>query len=492
MILLPVLIPLAAAALMVALGRSPRPHRWVGRVASLLHLAASSFLFAEVWNKGPQALAVGGWKAPVGIVFVADTLACLMLLAASVLGAIGIWAAGKSVERPIQKLYFHPVLMTLMAGVSGSFLTGDIFNLYVWFEVMLMSSFVLMAMGKDKKQTPAALRYMALNLIGSILFLSGCGLIYGLTGTLNMAHLGLRLDQAPPQLTSAVSLLFLFAFLIKAAAFPLFGWLPSSYPAASPAVAAVMAGLLTKVGVYALYRVFSVVFSLQGGFSGPLLLAISAVTMIVGVIGAYGQGEYRRVLTFHIISQIGYMLAGLAIGGPAAIAGGLFMVLHNMAAKTGLFYLAASSEEAHGTPELKEMGGMRQARPAEAMLFLACGLGLAGAPPLSGFFAKLSLLQGAALKGRWEMVAIMLAVGVVTLMSMIKIWSEAYAKPLPEGSRLEGGPKAKWILPAAILAAVVVFLGIGAGPVQEVLMRAGTELSDPELYRRLVLGDSPP
>jgi multicomponent Na+:H+ antiporter subunit D len=502
-LLLPVLIPLTAAGLMILLGRWPHLHRGLSVAGAAGQLAACLWLAAAVFTEGPQTVQVGGWTAPYGITFVADTLSAMMALATGLLGFLGVWAAVKTVDQEVQKLYFHPVLMALLAGVAGSFLTGDLFNLFVWFEVTLMSSFVLMSLGKGPKQIPAALRYMALNLIGSVFFLSACGLIYGAAGTLNMAHLALRIGEIHPGLREALAVLLLCAFLIKSAAFPLFGWLPSSYPSIPASVAAVMAGLLTKVGVYAIFRLFTLIFSSQTGIVDWVLGFAALASMAVGVIGAYGQDDYRRILTFHIISQIGYMLAGIALGGPAALAGGVFMLVHNMAAKTGLFYLAGAAEEALGPRALSEMGGLREAQPHLARAFLICGFGLAGIPPLSGFFAKLSILGAAVNLQDWLFVVTMLAVSLVTLLSMVKIWMEAYVKPLPE-ARHHGEPPSEeretqplstgrlWAGPAWTLAGVVMLMGIFAGPLQDTCMKVGRELSDPSGYITAVLGGDPP
>lgn len=479
---------------MLAMGSRVHLHRWIAPVGAGLALAASAGVFAQVWADGPQALAVGGWRAPIGIVLAADTLGALMVLAGSLVGLAGTIAASATVDEARARHFFFPVLMVLLAGVNGSFLTGDLFNLYVWFEVMLMASFVLISLGDDKKQLPAALRYMSLNLIGSVLFLSGCGLVYGLAGSLNMADLAGRLALQDPVLVGAVSMLFLAAFCIKAAAFPLFAWLPSSYPVPPAAVSAVMAGLLTKVGVYALFRMFTLVFPDPTGLTQTIILTIAIATMVLGVVGAYGQSEYRRVLSFHIISQIGYMILGLSLGTAFGIAAGLFMVIHNMAAKTALFWLAGAAEESFRTPVLKKMGGLRDSAPLTTWLFLAAALGLAGLPPLSGFWAKLAVVRGALEGGQGWAAAAALAVGMVTLLSMIKIGMEAYWKPRPEGAPEPKDEKGQggFLVPAAILAGAVVLMGLFAGPVFDVCLRAGEELRDPFAYKAAVLGGPEP
>ncbi|MCG9894842.1 MAG: hypothetical protein MH204_05150, partial [Fimbriimonadaceae bacterium] len=393
-----------------------------------------------------------------------------------------------TMDRERVQHYSLVMAVTLLAGVSGSFLTGDLFNLFVWFEVMLMASFVLMAQGGWKRQLPAAVRYLAFNLVGSTLFLTGCGLIYALTGTLNMAHLAERLPLVEPGLAIAVSSLFLVAFGLKAAAFPLFPWLPGSYPVPPVAVSAILAGLLTKVGVYSMFRFFTLVQPLDGTVLQPMLYWSALLTMVIGVLGAYSQSEYRRILSFHIVSQIGYMLLALSWGTGAALAAGIFMAVHNMAAKTGLFFLSGAAEESCGTGVLKKMGGLREAQPAHARLFMICALGLAGIPPLSGFWAKLAVVKSGGEFGDWFGVGVGLAVGVFTLLSMVKIWNEAYWKPAPDRAPTRSGPMGH-LVPAGLMAGLVLLLGVAAGPASSLFTRIGQELTAPDVYIGVVLPD---
>jgi multicomponent Na+:H+ antiporter subunit D len=300
-----------------------------------------------------------------------------------------------------------------------------------------------------------------------------------------MADLAERLHLAPPAVVDALAMLFLVAFGIKAAVFPLFFWLPASYHTPPAAVSAVFAGLLTKVGVYALIRVFTLVFAERPGFAPDLILWVAGLTMVTGVLGAAAQGEFRRILSFHIVSQIGYMIMGLGLGTPLALAGSVFYITHHIVVKTNLFLVSGIVHRLQGTLELPRLGGLYAHRPGLALVFLVSALSLAGLPPLSGFFAKLALVRAGLEDGRFAIVATALAVSLLTLYSMTKIWSEAFwkdgAPPPPVRSPALLGP-------SLALAALTVAIGLGAGPLFEISLRTAGQLVEPSAYIRAVLG----
>jgi multicomponent Na+:H+ antiporter subunit D len=390
------------------------------------------------------------------------------------------------------------LLLILLMGVCGAFLTGDLFNLYVWFEVLLMASFVLLTLGGERGQIEGGFKYVTLNLIASTLFLTALGLVYGMTGTLNMAALAQSLPTAPyPGLILTVSMLFLVGFGIKAAAFPLFFWLPASYHTPPVAVSAVFIGLLTKVGVSALLRLFTLLFMQDTAFTHTLILVVAGCTMVTGVLGAVAQNEFRRILAFHSVSQVGYMLMGLGLFTPLALAGALYFMIHHSVVKTNLFLVSGVVYEMQGSYELKKLGGQYRAFPALAALFLVSALSLAGAPPFSGFFAKLSLVQAGLALGHYAIVGVSLAVGALTLFSMVKIWAEVFWKAPPAAP---GGGEATMyaiprrrlavlLTPVAVLALTTVLLGVLAEPVLTLVTRAAAQLLDPTEYITRVLGN---
>jgi multicomponent Na+:H+ antiporter subunit D len=381
-------------------------------------------------------------------------------------------------------------------GVSGSFLTGDIFNLYVWFEVMLMASFVLVALGNERAQLEGALKYVTINLVSSAIFLTAVGILYSISGTLNMAHLAVQLSQAQqPELVTVVAMLFLIAFGIKAALFPLFFWLPASYPVAPAPVTALFAGLLTKVGVYALIRVFTLLFVQDIGYTHALLLLLAAFTMVTGVLGAAAQNEFRRILSTHIISQIGYMVMGLALFTPLALAGAIFFLIHNIIVKANLFLISGVVYQLQDSYHLKKLGGLYRSHFGLSVLFLVSAMSLAGLPPLSGFWAKFLLIRASLEVNQPAIALVALGVSLLTLFSMVKIWAEVFWKnrleTMPETKPLSAESRLTLLLPVAGLAVLIVVIGLMAEPVFILASQAANQLLSPAEYVTAVLGGIP-
>jgi multicomponent Na+:H+ antiporter subunit D len=441
---------------------------------------------------------MGNWRAPFGITLVADLLSAIMVVLAGVSGfAVAIYSIG-NLDEPRERFGYWPLFHTLLIGVCGAFLTGDVFNLYVWFEVMLMASFVLLALGDEPDQLRGAIKYVTMNLVASAIFLAAVGILYGVVGTLNMADLAVKLSNVSnPGTVTTLATLFLIAFGIKSAVFPLFFWLPASYHTPPVAVSAIFAGLLTKVGVYAMIRVFTLIFVHDKAYTHSLIIIIAGFTMVTGVLGAAAQYEIRRILSFHIISQIGYMVMGLGIAGLTtspevrilALAGSVFYITHHIIVKTNLFLISGIIQRLGGTLELKELGGLYRTQPALAMLFLVPAMSLAGMPPLSGFFAKLSLLQAGLRAEQYTIVAVSLAVGLLTLFSMTKIWAEAFWKVPPHGideaaslPRLSRRERVWLVAPCVLLAVITIAIGFGAEPVFRLARRAGEQLENRQLY----------
>ena len=498
LLILPVVIPLAAAT--VSMLASRRIQRLLAVPAATLLFLSGLLLLGSVWRDGIQAVQMGGWPAPFGITVVADLFSAIMVVLAGLIGlAVAVYSLA-TMDAGRETFGYYPLLQVLLMGVCGAFLTGDLFNLYVWFEIMLMSSFVLMALGGERAQMEGAIKYVTINLVASALFLAAVGMLYGVEGTLNMADLAEKLRAAPRlDLLTTIAMLFLVAFGIKAAVFPLFFWLPASYHTPPVAISAVFAGLLTKVGVYALIRVFTLLFVQDPGYTHSIILVLSALTMVTGVLGAVAQNEFRRVLSFHIISQIGYMTLGLGLFTTAGIAGSIFYIVHHIVVKTNLFLVSGIVHRLRGTYELKRLGGLYSANPGLSILFLIPALSLAGVPPLSGFFAKLLLVQAGLETQRYLMVATALAVGLLTLFSMTKIWAEAFWKASPDAADAGGIPTPNTssetpassrllLVPTVSLAVVTVLIGLAVGPVFLLANRAAEQLMNPAEYIRVVMG----
>jgi len=487
---LPILIPFTFIILLI-LFRTERSSRYLGPIGSFILLLVSVYLFYQVTKAGVLTLQMGGWKAPFGITIVVDYLSALMLIiSAIIIFSIALYALHfLPKETSLNKFFIF--FFGLAMGLNGAFVTGDVFNLFVWFEVMLMSSFVLISMGRKKEQLEGGIKYLAINLIGSLLFLAGIGLLYGKTGTLNMANLAEILkndDQAILLNTAAV--LFFIAFGIKAAVFPLYFWLPASYHTPNITISSLFAGLLTKVGVYTLIRFFTLFFVHDPQFWHQLILAIAGLTMVTGGMAAAAHYETRRILSYHIISQIGYMLMGLGIFTPLAIAGGIYFIIHNMIAKTNTFLVAGMINKLRNTYELKDIGGLFKQSPLLAFLFVIPAFALAGVPPISGFFAKFILVKAGIENGNYVITAVAIITAMFTLYSMIKIWNEAFLKKQPEND-LQYNEKIKLrfseVLPSVILGLISILMGIFAYSVFNFTMEAANQLIDPDLYINSVL-----
>jgi multicomponent Na+:H+ antiporter subunit D len=491
---LPILIPLTMAAVSLFLWRYRVLQQVLGVLGTAAHLGVGLALLQAVQREGFVVLQLGNWPAPFGITLVADLFSAMMVVMVGVMGlAVAVYSiAGVDPEREF--FGYYAFLHLLLAGVSGCFLTGDLFNLYVWFEVMLMASFVLLALGGERGQLEGAVKYVTINLVASAFFLSALGILYGLVGTLNMADLSVQLAALNrPGLTSTLAMLFLAAFGIKAALFPFFFWLPASYHTPPPAVSALFAGLLTKVGVYSLIRVFTLFFVHDIGYTHGLILIISGLTMITGVLGAVAQGEMRRLLSFHIVSQVGYMTMGLALFTPLALAGSIVHIIHNILAKSGLFLVSGVVLRLRGTTDLARLGGLYRGAPGLAILFLLSALALAGLPPLSGFWSKLLLVQAGLETGSYLIVAVALLVSLLTLFSMTKIWLKAFWGEPPAGAdageiSISRADRLSLYLPTAALALLTVAVGLLAGPVVELSLEAAAQLLEPARYVQAVLG----
>jgi multicomponent Na+:H+ antiporter subunit D len=489
---LPIVLPLLGAAISIGAGRSRNAQRVIG-VCTLAGVTASSVvLLVRVDRDGTAAIQAGGWEAPVGITLVADRFAAMMLVVALVmLLAVLVYAIGQPGAES-RHVGFHPVYLVLAAGVSAAFLTGDLFNLFVAFEVTLMASYVLITLGGRRDQVRSGMTYVVISLLASTLFLVALALVYGATGTVNLADLSDKIADLPTGVRSALALLLIVVFGIKAAIFPLFFWLPDSYPTAPTPVTAVFAGLLTKVGVYAMIRTQTLLFP-DDTRPATLLLVVAGLTMAVGVVGAIAQDDVKRILSFHIVSQIGYMVMGLGLFTAAGLAGAVIYIVHHIVVKTTLFLVAGLIEQRAGTGDIARIGGMARIDVVLSVLFLLPALSLAGIPPFSGFVAKLALVQAGLAADEYVIVGVSLAVSLLTLFSMTKIWANVFwgAPLVPEGvHRVLPGLAGRVAMVGSTATLVVMSIGVAvaSGPLYELSERAADDLVDPTSYIRAVLG----
>ena len=472
------LYSLLSGVLMVALSRF-RAARYISLALSAGHLALVSFIGYQIFNEGPQALQVGGWRAPFGISFYVDGLSAIMLWVSSFL-AFGVHIYSMASNNSEEDAGgFHVFYHFLMAGVCGAFTTNDLFNLFVWFEVLLISSFALLSNSTHRKSISGSMVYVVLNLLGSALFVLGLGLLYNSTGTLNVPDLMLLRSQGQvPATLQIVGAMFLFAFAMKAGVLPLAQWLPASYPSAGISALALFAGLLTKVGIYTLMRFVALGFGETNSLFMPILTVASLATMFVGVLGAASSSSWRHILSYHIVSQVGYMTLAVSMGTLGAMTATIFYLAHHMVVKTSLFLVAGLVEKRYGIDQLKAL----HRKEALLMLFFAVpAMSLAGLPPLSGFWAKLLVLREALALEWWTSALFVLVVGLLTLFSMSKIWSEVFQKSAEAPSALPSGPDSRvWLmrLPLALFCIWILLMGLYPAPFVELASTAAKQLMD--------------
>lgn len=514
---LPVVLPLIGAALSLLLGRRPHLQRIVTTTVVAAVVAVSATLLYLVDTHGIFVLQVGGWDAPIGISIVVDRLSALMLLVSSVvLLAVIVYAIGQGIrdgngEQPVS--IFLPTYLILTAGVCQAFLAGDLFNLYVGFEVLLVSSFVLLTLGASADRVRAGASYVLVSVLSSMIFLIGIAATYAATGTLNMAQISERVGDLPSGVATAIFGVLLVAFGIKAAVFPLSTWLPDSYPTAPAPVTAVFAGLLTKVGVYAIIRAHSLLFA-EVHLDG-LLMVCGLLTMLVGILGAIAQNDIKRLLSFTLISHIGYMIFGIALSSVAGMAGAVYYVAHHIIVQTTLFLVVGLIERQAGSASLRRLGSLARMSPLLAIIFLIPALNLGGIPPFSGFIGKVALLEAGAQNGSplaWALVAASVVTSLLTLYVVARVWTKAFWRAradAPDGDLAADSPSAliddsndiqfadrddvgrmpaTMVLPTVGLVVVGLLLTVFAGPMIDISERAARDLNNRSIYIDAVLG----
>jgi multicomponent Na+:H+ antiporter subunit D len=485
----PVVLPLVTAITLMCMEGRPRLKRRVALSSGLVGVAAVGLL-VERAACGSQILVLrlGNWGPELGIIWIVDSLASIMLALSQLISlATVVYAPGGLRSREVP--HFYALHQFLLAGVNGCFVTGDYFNLFVFFEVMLLASFCLICLGGRPRQVERVFPYVLLSLVASAMLLAAIGVIYGIAGTVNMALLSERVTAGdmPAAFWAAIGLMFT-AFSIKTGLAPLFFWLPDSYPEAPLPIAAMFAGLLTKVGVYTLFRSLPLLGVGESEVIRGTLLVIASATMLLGVLGALGRQTIRGILSFHIISQVGYMIFGLALYSQLAVAAGIFYIVHHVVVKTALFFAGGIAERVAGSGRLGAVKGLLATHPLVAVGFFVPALALAGLPPFSGFWGKFFLIHAGFGLGAWWSTGIALVVGFLTLASMLKIWVTTFWGE-PEGQAHAHRGHDPGMLGATLgLAAVSVAIGLAAGPLFAVSARAAAELLAVRPYVDAVLG----
>lgn len=492
----PVALPMVGAAILLMMRNRTEwqaPFSFAILIATLL---ANFSLIQTVYAKGPLTMTMGNWLPPFGISFTADSLSALFALVATLVMLVVLFFVQSEVEARETKYGYHPLMLILLTGVSGAFLTGDIFNLYVWFEVMLIATFGLMVIGGRKIQLDAAIKYGFINFLATTFFLIGIAYLYGLVGTLNMADIMVKAPYVENGAIASVAALFFLAFAIKAAAFPVNNWLPASYHAPDPAVSALFAGLLTKVGVYAMLRVHLMLIPQSHGQLQILFMVVAVLTLVLAPLGALAQTNVRRALGFFVMGGIGAMIAGLAFGTTLGVAGASLYAVHSMLTMTALYLTVGLIERMGGTSDIRQLGGLYRASSPLSILFLVLVFAAAGLPPFLGFWPKLTLLQAgigltlqenALAPYQWWVVGALLLNSILTSIAGSRLWAHIFWRNGREGRQSETPNERirpldkrgiRWgLLPTAALVTIIVLIGLWPSLYIEAGVRSASDVT---------------
>src|SRR5690554_1915457 len=486
----PVVAPLLAAALLVLLPYRPAASRTVALGVSAGVLALGGWLVAETHDGTVLSHDIGAWPPGVAIMFAADQFSALMVSVTALL-VTGCLSFAFTIREDAHRLYV-PLALVLSAGVYGAYLTADLFNLFVFIEVMLAPSYALVILGGGRERVAAGRVYLTVSLLASTAFLVGVGLVYGLTGTVNLGALAGAAARSPAVAVAAG--VVLVAMGVKAGVVPLHTWLPRVYPHATPAVTALFSGLLTKVGVYVILRVYAVVYLGDAAYRW-LLVVLATATMLVGAVGSLGERTFRAILVFGMVSHIGYMIVGPALFTDLALAAAVFYFVHHVLVKAGLLMCAGAVELTYGTGELHRLGGLVSRAPLLALVFMVGGMSLSGLPPLSGFVAKLTVIRAAVVDQQWLLAVVAALAGLFTVAAMVKIWNNVFwghdgvggwddlGAPVVAAARV----RPALLAPAVVLVACSVVFGLGAYPLLTAAQAAAAGLVEPAAYISAVM-----
>lgn len=487
LVILPIVVPLLAGILLIFFNKKITLQKWFSIIASGIAVVIAAILVQTVHINGIQTLEIGNWAPPYGIVLVADMYSSLLVLTTSILGLTALLFAISSTTAEREKFYFYPAIQFLLVGVTGAFLTGDIFNLFVFFEVMLMSSYMLIVLGSSKLQLRESIKYILVNIISSALFVIAVAYLYAVTGTLNMADLSVKIaENGQTGLLTVIAILFLVVFGMKGAIFPLYFWLPGSYQAPPAAVTALFGALLTKVGVYSITRVYTLIFYHDTGFTHEILAWLSALTIIFGVIGAIAYWDIKKIVIYNIITAVGVILFGVASFTPASIEGSIYYLVHDMLIKGALFLLVGAMIAVTGTTNLRQMGGLIKHYPLLGWMFFIAALSLAGIPPFSGFVGKLKVVQGGFEAEQYVISFVVLLSSLLVLYSVMKIFINAFWGE-PKQENIQYGQTKGLLYPIGILLALSIAYGFGIESVSPYITQAAETLLDPSIYIQAVL-----
>lgn len=488
-LLFPILIPFFFAIILMLFPKKYYLQRVLTLVALVATATVSFVLLLIVKKDGIQVVTLGSWPAPFGISMVSDMLSVLLVLSSTVIAIFVVWYSFSSIGKERESFFYYPGILFMLTGVNGAFTTGDIFNMFVFFEVLLMSSYLLIVLGGEKVQLRESIKYILVNVISSALFVITVAYLYSVVGTLNMADISLKIAEiGQPGIITVIAVLFLMVFGLKGAIFPLFFWLPSSYAAPPIPVLALFGALLTKVGVYAIMRTYTLFFTHDQGYTHELLMILSILTIVVGCIGALAYFDVKKIIIYNIIIAVGVILFGTSQMTEAALMGSVFYLIHDIIIKGALFLLIGVIIAITGTSDLRKMGGLIKTYPLLGWTYFIAAFGLAGIPPLSGFVGKLLIVQGGFEAGNLWGSIIILGSSLIVLLSVIRIFIYAFWGETVEIEKLHSKQYRRLFTPALILVGISVLYGVGSEWLVPIMSDAADVMYNPSTYIQAVLG----
>ena len=489
LIILPILIPLLTGVILIFLNKRITGQRVVAAISSLSTMIAAGFIVQKVRTDGIQSLNVSSWEAPFGITLVSDMFSALLVLTTSLIAFFCLLYSFKSIGEEREKYYYYAVFNFLLVGVNGAFTTGDIFNLFVFFEVMLMSSYVLLVLGGTKIQLRESIKYLLVNVISSALFVIAVAYLYSVVGTLNMAHISSRINEISvngmPGILTVIAILFLIVFGLKGAIFPLYFWIAGSYYAPPAPVLALFGALLTKVGVYSITRTYTLFFYHDMDTFG-ILSILAILSIVFGVIGAIAFWDIKNIIIYNIIIAVGVILYGVSVLNISSITGAVYYLIHDIIIKAALFLLIGIVISITGTSNLRNISGLISRYPGLGWTFFIAALALAGIPPLSGFVGKLLIVQGGFEGESFIGSFITLMSSLLVLFSVMKIFINGFwgkDRTYHEEKR----PVKQLLIAPVMLVMISALYGIGSESILPYISQAADTLLDPTIYIDAVL-----